>query len=85
MELLSLCPPLYIIIFYVNYSNPFNSLRQVPPYSVEFFMKYIEIEKCATEINESIITGAYEDAILHFGKNNKGKHTIIFTLINSFI
>lgn len=36
-------------------------------------MKYIEIEKCATEISESIITGAYEDAILHFAKDDIGK------------
>ena len=36
-------------------------------------MKYIEMETSAPKIDEDRIVGAYEDALLHFDKENIGK------------
>lgn len=48
----------------------YQSLRQLPPFSADFFNKYIEIEKCATKLDDSKIIAAYEDALNHFGRDN---------------
>lgn len=49
----------------------YKSFRQVPPYDLNFFLKYIEIEKLTPrKERESFIEKAYEDALIHFGKNN---------------
>lgn len=50
--------------------NIYENLCQEPPFSVEFYLKYIEIEKCAFESNENRIVSAYEDALTHFSKQN---------------
>ncbi len=44
----------------------------MPPYSVEFFYKYIEIEMSAASVDEKKIIGGYEDALLHFAKHDLG-------------
>ncbi len=51
----------------------YKSLRQVPPYDLDFFLKYIEFEKISLKINEKLIEKAYEDALIHFDKDNIGK------------
>lgn len=48
----------------------YESLRQEPPYDVEFFIKYIEIEKCASKLDEKRIEKAFEDSLNHFDKEN---------------
>ena len=52
------------------------SLRQIPPFDISFYEKYIEIEKCATAVDELKIEAAYEDALIHFGTNNCGWVTL---------
>ena len=49
-----------------------KSLRQTPPYDFDFYQKYIQMEKCSPNSNEKFILDAYEDAIIHFGKENIG-------------
>ncbi len=44
----------------------------MPPYDLDFFQKYIKMENCAPKLSEKNISGAYEDALLHFGKENIG-------------
>lgn len=43
----------------------YSNLRQVPPYSSAFYLKYAEIEKLRQD--ETQVETAYEDALLHFG------------------
>ena len=49
---------------------------------MDFFLKYIQIEKSAPEVNENNIITAYEDALIHFGKENIGnlKKITVFKL-----
>jgi hypothetical protein len=47
-------------------------LRQTPPYDFDFYQKYIQMEKCSPISNEKFILDAYEDALIHFGKENIG-------------
>ena len=43
----------------------YKNLRQNPPYSLEFYQRYIEMGKLKQNHRE--IENAYEDALLHFG------------------
>jgi U3 small nucleolar RNA-associated protein 6 len=48
----------------------YESLKQMPPFSLEFFMKFIELESCNAKISNQIICSTYEEAIGHFGSKN---------------
>lgn len=67
----------------------YESLRQLPPFSEEFFMSYIEIEKCGDSVNFQRIVNAFEDATRHFGKESLSKQTKLFcsstSIFNQFI
>jgi hypothetical protein len=48
------------------------SLRNVPPFDVSFYLRYIEMEKCTPKIDTNRIINSYEDALKHFGKQDIG-------------
>jgi hypothetical protein len=58
----------------------YKSLRQSPPYDLDFYLKYIELEKFATKVNEKLIESAYEDALIHFDKDNIGINNLLLYL-----
>jgi hypothetical protein len=64
--------------------NVYKKLRDFPPYDLEFIMKYIEIEKSSPNLDDKRISGAYEDALLHFGKQNIGKKNQILLTFFEF-
>lgn len=45
----------------------------MPPFAVEFYHKYIQIEKSAETPDDQRIIAAYEDAIQHFAKVDLGR------------
>ena len=56
-------------------------MRQTPPYDFDFYQKYIQMEKSTPNSNEKYILDAYEDAIVHFGKENIGDFNFCPNLI----
>ena len=54
--------------------NLFKSSRflQVPPFDVDFFLKYIKIEQCFKKVSIQNISKCYDVALQHFGDNNIG-------------
>ncbi|CAF1014961.1 unnamed protein product [Brachionus calyciflorus] len=48
----------------------YNGLRQVPPYDVDFYLKYIQIEKSLSKMDEKRVEKVFEDALMHFGGDN---------------
>ena len=62
----------------------YKSLRQSPPYDLNFYLKYIEFEKFSTKVNEKLIESAYEDALIHFDKDNIGKIRLLIVKVLIF-
>lgn len=46
----------------------YSNLRQVPPFSLEFYQKYIQMKYLKK--NDREIQNAFEDALLHFGNES---------------
>lgn len=61
----------------------YESLRKVPPYSVDFYHKYIEIENSAVSVDDARVKSAYEDALLHFAANDMDLWIAYITFVYS--
>lgn len=44
----------------------------MPPYCLQFFRKYIELEKSQIPCDSNRVSSCFEDALEHFGKDNIG-------------
>jgi hypothetical protein len=53
----------------------YESLKKTPPFAVDFFLKYVEIEKCASgsKMDLERIILSYEEALIHFEKEDIGR------------
>jgi hypothetical protein len=42
----------------------------LPPFDVEFYLRYIKIEQCFKTVSIANINKAYDEALKHFGSND---------------
>ncbi len=51
------------------------------PASLPFYMNYIKIEQSPSNIDNTRIKTAFEQAIIYFGKTSAGKKNLLFFIV----